>query len=208
MPVGQHPSIELLNAFIFRRGFMGQTSLAQAVGKRTSTHPPLSLRHTSQPTFYPKGPRVNGQPAQKTKPKLLDQAREILRTRRYSHRTEEAYLHWIKRYIFFHNKRHPAEMGVKEINECLTHLTTQKNVAPSTQNQACHVILFLYRHVLHREIDELDGVILAKKKPHKPEVFTPDEAKAILCQMSGAPSLMASLLYDITRYVMHFVLDN
>ena len=83
-------------------------------------------------------------PTIKNKPKLLDQVRNVLRTKHYSMKTEEAYIHWIKKYIFFHNKRHPKEMGEKEINEFLTHLAVKEKVSASTQNQALCAIIFLY----------------------------------------------------------------
>jgi len=87
------------------------------------------------------------------KKKLLDLAREILRRKHYSIRTEEAYIGWITRYIFFHNKRHPKDMGVPEIEEFLTHLAVDRNVSPSTQNQAFNALLFLYRNVLNISLE-------------------------------------------------------
>jgi hypothetical protein len=85
-------------------------------------------------------------------PKLLDQVREAIRTRHYSPKTEESYVHWVKRFIFFHNKRHPAEMGEKEIAQFLSSLASELHVSASTQNQALNAILFLYRNVLRKEI--------------------------------------------------------
>ena len=85
------------------------------------------------------------------KPKLLDQVRQAIRTRHYSPRTEEAYVHWIKRFIFFHNKRHPAEMGEAEIAAFLSSLASESHVSASTQNQAFNALLFLYQEVLHRK---------------------------------------------------------
>jgi integron integrase len=128
-------------------------------------------------------------------PKLLDQVRAAIRTRHYSIRTEEAYIYWIKRYILFHKKRHPKEMGQQEISQFLNHLAVQENVAASTQNQALCAIIFLYKHVLHIEIGELDSVSWAKKPQKIPVVFTQSEAKAILNQLSGTNWLMAILLY-------------
>ena len=86
------------------------------------------------------------------KPKLLDQLREALRCRHYSRRTEQTYCHWVKRFIYFHNVRHPSEMGEPEINAFLTHLAVKEKVSASTQNQALSALLFVYRHVLGREI--------------------------------------------------------
>lgn len=91
------------------------------------------------------------------KPKLLDQVRQAIRARHYSPKTEESYVHWIKRFIFFHNKRHPAEMGEKEIGQFLSALATDRHVSASTQNQALNAILFLYRHVLRKEIGYVDS---------------------------------------------------
>jgi Phage integrase, N-terminal SAM-like domain len=100
---------------------------------------------------YPlNGNRLERSPlaATQPRPKLLDQARQAVRTRHYSPKTEESYVHWIKRFIFFHNKRHPAQMGEKEIGQFLSGLATDRHVSASTQNQALNAILFLYRDVL------------------------------------------------------------
>ena len=94
---------------------------------------------------------------------LLDQMREILRLHHYSIRTEEAYLAWVKRFILFHNKRHPAEMGQKEISTFLTHLAVDKHVSAPTQNQALSAILFLYKRVLNLKLDWLEDVVRAKR---------------------------------------------
>jgi integron integrase len=152
-----------------------------------SNHPPRAGQPAGEKA-------ANARSQENAKPKLMDQVRQVLRTMHYSERTEEAYTDWILRYIHFHNKRHPAEMGEKEINEFLTHLATQEKVAASTQNQARHAILFLYRHVLHREIGALD-IVVAKRSVKKPEIFSPAEAKAILSHLTAAPWLMASLMY-------------
>ena len=129
-----------------------------------------------------------------TKPKLLEQVRQRIRTKHYSIRTEQAYVAWIKRFILFHNKRHPAEMAEKEINAFLTQLAVKENVAASTQNQALCAILFLYRYVLEKEIGELD-LVWAKKPKRLPEVFTPSEAQAVSSYMEGVYWLMAMLMY-------------
>jgi len=129
------------------------------------------------------------------KPKLLDQLREALRSRHYSRRTEQTYCLWVKRFIFFHNVRHPAEMAEPEINAFLTHLAVKEKVSASTQNQALSALLFLYRHVLGREIGELGEVIRARKPKRLPVVMTRDEVKAVLAQLTGDKWLMASLMY-------------
>ncbi|MGQ9594822.1 MAG: phage integrase N-terminal SAM-like domain-containing protein [Anaerolineae bacterium] len=97
--------------------------------------------------------------------KLLDQLREVLRLKHYSYRTEEAYVDWVRRFILFHNKRHPAEMGAPEIQAFLAHLAQEKNVSASTQNQALSAILFLYRQVLHKEIDPV--LLPSAKRPQR-----------------------------------------
>jgi integron integrase len=129
------------------------------------------------------------------KPKLLDQVRQAVRTKHYSHRTEKAYLQWIKRFIFYHNKRHPAEMGELEINQFLSHLAVKENVAASTQNQALCAIIFLYKEVLKIEVGDIGNVVWAKKPKRLPVFFTREEVKAILSQLRGTHWLMASLLY-------------
>src|SRR5688572_15811752 len=128
-------------------------------------------------------------------PRLLDQVREVIRMRHYSMRTEQAYVQWIRRLILFHGKRHPREMGATELTAFLSNLAVQQNVAASTQNQALHAILFLYRDVLKIDLPWLDQVQRAKKPQHLPVVFTRDEAKALLAQLQGTTWLMAMLTY-------------
>lgn len=129
------------------------------------------------------------------KPKLLDQLREALRSRHYSRRTEQTYCLWVKRYIHFHNVRHPAEMAEPEINAFLTHLAVKGKVSASTQNQALSALLFLYRHVIGREIGDLGEVIRARKPKRLPVVMAPDEVKAVLGYLDGDKWLAASLMY-------------
>jgi len=129
------------------------------------------------------------------KPKLLDQVRNAIRVKHYSLRTEEAYVHWAKAYIFFHHKRHPEQMGEREISQFLTHLAVDKNVAASTQNQALSALLFLYREVLQRPLDKRIQAKRAKRPARLPVVFSKEEVRAILAQLEGTPWLMASLLY-------------
>lgn len=128
-------------------------------------------------------------------PKLLDQLREALRSRHYSRRTEQTCCHWVKRYIHFHNVRHPAEMAEPEINAFLTHLAVKGKVAASTQNQALSALLFLYRHVLGHEVGDLGEVIRARKPKRLPVVMTREEVKAVLANLSGDKWLMASVMY-------------
>jgi len=129
------------------------------------------------------------------KPKLLDQVRQAIRTRHYSDRTEKAYVHWIKRFIFFHNKRHPAEMAELEIAHFLSSLASDGHVSASTQNQAFNALLFLYKEVLGKKIGLIDGVVRAKRPQKLPVVLTKDEIKKVIAHMSGVPRLMAVLLY-------------
>jgi integron integrase len=130
-----------------------------------------------------------------TEPKLLDQLRDALRSRHYSARTEKAYCGWVRRYVYFHRLRHPAEMGETEINAFLTHLAVEEDVSASTQNQALSALLFLYRHVLGGDVGDLEGVIRARRSRYLPVVMTRDEVRAVLDQLSGDKWLVGSLLY-------------
>lgn len=134
---------------------------------------------------------MNSRPKPK---KLLDRVREILRVKHYSIRTEAAYLSWIKRYILFHNMRHPKTMGTPEIEAFLTHLAVQNNVAASTQNQALCALLFLYKEVLHQEIGSVDAV-RAKKPKRLPVVLSREEVERVIAAMTGINQLVARLLY-------------
>jgi integron integrase len=128
-------------------------------------------------------------------PKLLESLREALHVRHYSHRTEDTYCSWVKRFVHFHKLRHPKEMGELEINLFLTHLAVSEKVSASTQNQALSALLFLYRHVIGKEVGDLGHVIRARKPIHLPVVLTRDEVKALLAQLAGDKWLMASLMY-------------
>jgi integron integrase len=130
-----------------------------------------------------------------SKPKLLDQVQTAIQTRHYSSRTEKTYRNWIKQYVFFHNKRHPLEMGEKEVNQFLSHLATKRKVSASTQNQALSAILFLYKNVLHKELGDFGNVVRAKRSKKIPVVFTIEEVKRILTNLPSEKQLMASLLY-------------
>lgn len=119
-------------------------------------------------------------PVEARKPKLLDQVREAIRARHYSLRTEDTYVHGIKRFIFFHGKRHPAEMREKEVAQFLSALAVDRKVSASTQNQALSALLFLYRHVLHLQIGWLEDVIRAKQPQRLPVVLTKQEVESLL----------------------------
>lgn len=129
------------------------------------------------------------------KPRLLDQVRTAIRTRHYSYRTEKTYVHWITRFILFHNKRHPQEMGAVEVGAFLSYLAEERHVSASTQNQALNAIVFLYKHVLHLDMGRLDGVVRAKKRLRLPVVFSRNEAHAVLGRLTGREQLMAEILY-------------
>ena len=125
----------------------------------------------------------------------MDQLREALRSRHYSPRTEQAYCMWVKRFILFHDVRHPAEMGEREINAFLTHLAVKEKVSASTQNQALAALLFLYRNVIGREVGELGEVVRARRRRRLPVVMSRKEVKAVLANLTGDKWLMASLMY-------------
>jgi integrase len=129
------------------------------------------------------------------KKKLIERVREAIRLKHYSYRTEETYVQWIKRYIFFHNKRHPREMGVAEIESFLTHLAVVDKVAASTQNQALSALLFLYRVVLGQELEQPIDVLRAKPSRYLPTVLTPEEVRVIIQQLSGEYKILIQLLY-------------
>lgn len=127
--------------------------------------------------------------------RLFDRIRNAIRVRQYSMATEKAYLAWIRRYILFHDKRHPAEMEKLEIEAFLTHLAVNRAVSPATQNQALQAILFLYRNVLDVELPWLDDVIRAKPKRRIPVVLNRNEVVTLLKNVLPAHQLAASLLY-------------
>ncbi len=127
--------------------------------------------------------------------KLLEQMRDLMRLKHYSLRTERTYCDWVERFIRFHGKRHPREMGNAEVAEFLTHLARDGAVAASTQNQALSALLFLYKQVLGEEIGWLDGVERAKKPVRVPVVLSREEVRQIFAHLQGTSKLMAGLLY-------------
>jgi len=126
---------------------------------------------------------------------LIASVRTAIRVRHYSHRTEESYVGWIRRYVGFHGGRHPMRMGEAQIRDFLNDLAVRRHVSASTQNQALSAVLFLYREVLHRDMGWVESVVRAKRPVHLPVVLTPEEVRAVLGEMSGVHKLMASLLY-------------
>jgi len=127
--------------------------------------------------------------------RLLDQVRDAIRRRHYSRRTEETYVQWIRRFIFFSGRRHPKAMGAAEVTAFLNHLATERDVAAATQNQALSAMLFLYKEVLSMPLAWLDGLERAKRPARLPTVLTAAEMERLLAQMHGPRWMMASLLY-------------
>jgi integron integrase len=147
------------------------------------------------PNIPNSSPPPNVPPAGKSK-KLLDQYSEFLRNRHYSLRTARTSVGWVRQHILHHNKRHPREMGVAEINDFITHIVNQKTVSASTQNQAISAILFLYRNVLNSQLDEKALVPIRPTKPKRvPTVLSKEEAKRVLANMNGIYKMMAQIMY-------------
>lgn len=153
------------------------------------------------PTTYPRGRllsspiRDSSQQYNGRKPRLLESVRRAIRARHYSRRTEQVYVAWVRRFVLFHGKRHPLDLGEGEIRAFLSHLATDRSVAASTQNQALCALLFLYRHVLEIGVDWIEGIERATRPARLPVVLTRDEVRAVLAEMVGVSWLMASLLY-------------
>jgi len=135
-------------------------------------------------------------------PRLLERLRADLRTRHYSIRTEEAYVDWVRRFILFHHKRHPADMGALEVSAFLTHLAVDRQVSASTQNQAKSALLYLYKSVLQVELPWLDEVVQAKAPRRLPVVLTPTEVRSLLLHTQGTTGLIAQLLYGTGMRLM------
>ena len=132
--------------------------------------------------------------AQKPK-KLLDQVRDAIRLKHYAYRTEQSYVDWARRYILFHNKTHPKDMGENEVQEFITYLASERKVSASTQNQALSALIFLYRNVLHKELDLPTRLITAKRSTHLPTVLTPTEVRNVLQYVEDTAGLITRLLY-------------
>jgi integron integrase len=140
-------------------------------------------------------PGVVENPSGSGKPKLLVRVREAIRTRQYSPRTEQAYVQWIRRYIFFHNLRHPSELGAEAVQAYLSYLAVRRQVSASTQNQAFAALLFLYRQVLGKDLGPLGDVVRAKRPRRVPVVLTPEEVEQVLAHLDGVTLLICRLLY-------------
>lgn len=145
----------------------------------------------------PPGPRParSASPGSARTPRLLDAVRAAIRVKRYSIRTEQSYVQWIRRFILFHGKRHPAEMGGREIAAFLNDLALNREVATATQNQALNALVFLYRHVLRRELSDLDSLTRPRKPARLPVVLTRDEVGMVLSHLAGTGRLAAGLMY-------------
>jgi integron integrase len=137
--------------------------------------------------------------------RLLDQVSDVARLRHLSLRTEQTYRTWIKRFILFHGKRHPRDLDAQDVRAFLTHLAVKERVAASTQNQALHALLFLYRQVLKLELPNISGVERARVSKNLPVVFTRDEASAVIAHLNGEIRLVAGLLYGSGLRIMEAV---
>lgn len=135
------------------------------------------------------------QTLQKQKPRLLEATRQAIRRLHYSRRTEEAYIGWIRKFIYWSGKRHPATLGARDVSAFLSHLATDRNVAAATQNQALSALLFLYRQVLNMELPWFDDMVRAKRPVRLPVVLSREEMSRLLEQLQDTHWLMASLLY-------------
>lgn len=153
------------------------------------------MENNIQPTALP----------EKKPKRFLDQIRDLLRTKHYSYATEQSYVDWIKRYIIFHGKKHPTEMGTDEVALFLTDLAVRRNVSASTQNQALNALVFLYKQFLKKDFGELKNVPRAQRPQHRPTVLTRSEVKSILNGLSGTSSLMVSLLYGTGMRIMELL---
>lgn len=168
---------------------------------RAYAPPRTFARELSQRRPCPPPPHALSRP----QPKLLDQIRAAVRTRHYSIRTERTYVDWAYRYIVYHGKRHPSELGAAAINEFLSYLATELNVAASTQNQALNAVLFMYRHVLKTDIGDIGDVVRAKKPARLPVVLSAEETADLLAQLGGTRKLMGELLYGTGMRIIELV---
>jgi site-specific recombinase XerD len=137
----------------------------------------------------------DGKAAQRGRSPFLDSVREAVRVRHYNYRTEQAYVHWVRRFILFHGKRHPGELGEAQVAGFLSDLAVRRKVAASTQNQALKPLAFLYKAVLGRPLGEVAGVVRAKRPRRLPTVLSSREVGALLGQMRGSAWLICGLLY-------------
>ena len=126
---------------------------------------------------------------------FLENVRQLMRLQHYAYRTEQAYIDWIRRFIVFHNKRHPSEMAEQEVVAFLTHLAVTRHVSPATQSQALNALVFLYTKVLHQPLQNMDDIVRSKKQPKIPVVLSRTEVTNVLSNLEGPHWLIACLLY-------------
>lgn len=126
---------------------------------------------------------------------FLEEVRQVLRVQHYAIRTEQSYIDWIKRYIWFHNKKHPKDMAEEDVAAFLTHLSVEKNVAPATQGQALNALVFLYRKVLDKPLGDIRGIVRSKKRPRIPVVLTIEEVIKLISNLEGVHWLAACIMY-------------
>lgn len=179
---------------VFEKLNRGQLRASPEICKEKTHEKHEKMENAMLPTPISTPAQAPAAAAAPARPKLLDQMRDLLRVKHYSKRTEAAYLDWTKRFIYFHAKRHPKDMGAPEIEQFLTDLAVNGQVAASTQTQALCALLFLYKHVLGIDPGPLNAV-RAKKPVRLPVVFSRQEVKAVLAHLDGSHWLMASLLY-------------
>jgi integron integrase len=160
------------------------------------------MDQTFPPTAAAPGDSGSQPPAGQARPRLLDERRSRLRVRNYAYRTEQVYVDWVRRYILFHGKRHPREMGAAEVSAFLSHLAVHRSVSASTQNQAKSAVLFLYQHVLGIDLPWLSEVVSAKVPRRLPVVLTSREVRSLLLSLDGTMWLVASLLYGTGMRVL------
>ena len=161
-----------------------------------STTPPLGPRSRNLPAECAASDTVTANVARPAgEPRLLDRVRGEIRLRHYSIRTETAYVEWVRRFVLFHAKRHPRDMGADEVAQFLSYLAVERDVSPSTQGQAKSALLFLYRVVLNLDLPWLDEIVAARNPRRLPVVLTPGEVRMLIGEMNGSAGLMASLLY-------------
>ena len=168
----------------------------------STSNPPTGSADALSPTQAPRVKADANLVVPPPQPRLLDSLRHAIRRRHYSIRTEDAYVDWARRFILFHGKRHPRDLGPEDVTAFLTHLAVQRQVAPSTQNQAKSALLFMYREVLQLHLPWLDEVTAAKSQRRLPVVLTPSEVRALLNELNGTMGLLASLLYGTGMRVL------
>lgn len=157
------------------------------------------------PFHPPHAPSLPTDPVVVQPPRLMDQLKDKIRLKHYSIRTEKCYVDWAKRYIFFHNKKHPRDMGGAEVAKFLTHLATDLRVSASTQNQALNAIVFLYREVIDKDLGNIGDFLRAKRPERRPLVLSREEARRVIECLEGPSRLMAELLYGSGLRLMELV---